>query len=111
MIKPGDSGVIKKTTLPEHEIDKRIEALGSLMGHWAWPIFVEMVQYMQGGLQMEIFTRDFTALDPIAKDKRHATIVEALRQLDRILQLPDWLSKKKPSRWAEVTNHALRKEN
>ena len=111
MINEGGSGIIKRDKLPEVEIDKRIEGLVSLMNHWAWPMFIEMVQYMQGGLQTEIFSKDFLALDPIAKDKRHATIVEALRQLDRILQLPDWLSKKKPSRWAEVTNHALRKEN
>ena len=107
----GDPKVTRKRTkLPEEEIDKRIEALVSLMNNWAWPMFAEMVQYMQAGLQTEVFSKDFLKLDPVAKDKRHASIVEALRQLNRVLELPEWLSKKKPSRWTEVTNYAIRKD-
>jgi len=100
----------KKKRLPEEEIDKKIEAISSLMQHWGWKPFSQIVQYMQAGLQTEIFSKDFLALDPVAKDKRHAAIVEALTQLDRLLELPNWLSKKKPSRWAEVTGYAFEKE-
>jgi len=99
--------IVKKEKLQEQEIDKRIEGLSSLMSHWAWPQFVEVVQYMQGGLQMEVFSKAFLMLEPLAKDKRHAAIVEALQQLTRLLDLPDWLSKKKPSRWDQVVNHVV----
>jgi len=102
--------VVKKERLSGEEIDKRIEALLSLSQHWGWSTFVETVQYMQGGLQTEIFTEAFLKLDPVAKDKRHASIVEALRQLNRLLELPDWLSKKKPERWAQVVNYTVGKE-
>jgi len=95
--------VIKKEKIDEKEIDKRIEALSSVMSHWGWKTFVETIQYMQGGLQLEVFSTDFEKLDPVAKDKRHASIVEALRQLDRILHLPEWLARRKPSRWEAVT--------
>lgn len=101
---------MKRKKLPEGEIDKKIEALSSLMEHWGWKSFEEVVLYMQGGLQSEVFSRDFLELDPVAKDKRHASIVEALRQLNRVLELPEWLSKKKPSRWSEVTSYQIRKE-
>jgi len=102
--------VLKKQKLPEVEIDKDIEAIVALMQHWGWPKFTEVIQYMQAGLQTEIFSKTFLALDPIAKDKRHASIVEALTQMSRILELPEWLSRNKPSRWAEVTNYAIKKE-
>lgn len=94
----------------EREIDKNIEAITSLMQHWGWKQFSEVVQYMQAGLQMEIFSEAFLKLDPVAKDKRHASIVETLRQLTRILELPEWLSRKKPSRWAEVTSHMIKEK-
>jgi len=97
--------VTKRVKLPEEEIDKRIDALASLMAHWAWKDFASIIQYMQGVYASKLFTKNFMNLDPNLKDKEHRVIVEVNRVLDRLLALPQWLSKRKPSQWLDIQKH------
>ncbi len=101
---------LKKKKLEEGQIDKNVEAISSLMEHWGWPQFAQVVQYMQGGLQTELFSKAFIELDPIQKDKRHASIVETVTSLERLLRLPEWLNNKRPSRWDQVAKYVIGKE-
>jgi len=97
--------VTKRKKLPEEEIDKKIEALASLMSHWAWKDFAEIIQYMQGFYSSKLFTKNFLELDSDLKDKEHRVIVEVNNVLNRLLALPEWLAKRKPSRWLEIQTY------
>ncbi len=101
---------LKKPKLEEDQIDKNVEAISSLMEHWGWPQFTDIIKYMQLGLQTELFSKKFVDLDPVLKDKRHASIVETVTCLERLLNLPDWLRKKRPSRWDQVSQYVIGKE-
>lgn len=95
----------KREKLPEEEIDKKIEALTSLMSHWAWKDFATVIQYMQGVYASKLFTKNFLELTPELKDKEHRVIVEVNNVLNRLLALPQWLAKRKPSRWLDIQKY------
>ena len=91
--------------IDEKEIDKKIEALHSLMGHWGWKTFSETIMLLQGRYTAELFKKTFMNLKPIEKDMEHRKIVEINVVLNRILELPQWLEKRKPSRYLDVLDH------
>ena len=99
------------TKLTDKEIDKKVEAIGSLMGHWGWSSFVEVVQIMQGTESSKLFKKSFLDLEPIVKDREHRAIVKVVDALEKILQLPQWLEKRKPGRWAEVQQYLMETKN
>jgi hypothetical protein len=95
--------------LTEREIDKKIEAIVSLQSDWRWKVFMEVIQYYQGFLYNELIGKRFTALAPIEKDREHSAIVRSLKALDFVLDMPNWLGKRKMSRWEDVAEQ-VRKE-
>jgi hypothetical protein len=102
---------LEKMKEAESEIDRKIDDLISLRNHPSWSTFEECVRTIQLMLQREIFSQDFLKLDALQKDKQHHAIVLANSELERMLQLPEWLSKKKVSRWNDVQAHLMGGKN
>lgn len=100
----------KKKLKDEDEIDKKVKAVSGLMQHYGWPTFVELIQYMQGLEMSRLFEQSFLALNPVEKDKQHYAIVRQLQLCERLLELPQWLNRKRPSRWADVTQHMIKEQ-
>lgn len=100
---------MKLKRLQEDEIDKKIEAITSLQNDWRWKPFSEVILYYQGLLQNELFTKRFMNLDPQQKDKEHCAIVKSLNALNFVLDIPNWLARRKISRWDDVVN-SIQKE-
>lgn len=95
--------------LTEREIDKKIEAVVSLQSDWRWKAFMEVIQYYQGFLYNELISKRFTALTPTEKDREHSAIVRSLKALDFVLDMPNWLERRKMSRWEDIAEQ-VRKE-
>jgi len=64
-----------------------------------------MVLYIQGLESAKLFSSKFMVLSPDEKDKEHRAIVAVNEVLSRILNLPEWLLKRKPERWTQVLNN------
>ena len=94
----------KAKKLTDEEIDKKIEAIVSLQSDWRWKSLSEAILYYQGHLQSRLFSKQFIKLDPHEKDKEHLAIVEALNALNFVLDMPNWLERRKVSRWNEIAN-------
>lgn len=94
----------KKPKLKDEEIDKRVEALASMMQHWGWKPYADTVQFLQGIYSSKLFEKKFAKLDPVQKDKEHYAIVEVINVLDLLLKLPQWLEKRRPKHWNDIIN-------
>ena len=90
---------MKRRTWTDDEINARQEMLQSLMGHHGWKVFTELVNGFQYANQVEMFSKKFIELEPYEKDIRHRALVQQNAILERILNLPAWLDKQRPSRW------------
>ncbi len=97
-------GKDKNSKLTSEEIDRKVLALDNLMRQPGWREFTEMVLYLQGIESARLFDKRFVALDPEDKDREHRAIVAVIEVLDKILNLPQWLLKRKPERWNQVLN-------
>ncbi len=93
------------------EIDRKVEAIRSLMEHWGWPAFCEMVQYFQGVQLTKLLKKDFYNLDPIENDRQHRVVVSINAELGKLLELPKWLEKHNPSRWNEIQKYIIGEHN
>ena len=104
-----DKPTQKAKRLTEEEIDKKIDAVVSLKNDWRWKPFSEAILYYQGLLQSELFSKRFIKLVPNEKDKEHYAIVRSLNALNFVLDMPNWLERRKASRWEDVAE-LVRKE-
>ena len=95
--------------LTEDDIQKKIEAITSLYSDWRWKEFEEIVLYYQGLTSQELFTKKFSDLDAVTKDKEHTAIVRSLNALNFVLDIPNWLSKRSYKRWDQIEK-TLQKE-
>ena len=98
-----------KRRFSEDEINNRQQALQSLMGHHGWKVFTEIVQGFQLANQAEMFSSKFVELEPYEKDVQHRSLVQQNVILERILNLPEWLDKQRPSRW-DLSNFITREK-
>ena len=57
------------------------------------------------------FKKWFLDLTPEEKDREHFAIVEALNALNFILDMPNWLERRKVSRWEDVANSVGKEMN
>jgi hypothetical protein len=99
-----------KEKLTDEWIDKKAEALVSLRNHWGWKSFQEVILYLQGTYTSRLFSKQYMELDPVAKDKEHRAIVEINNVLNRLLELPEWLLKRKQSTWQDVLQQITKEE-
>lgn len=92
-------------------IDSRILNIENLMRYSEWKVFEEVVMTLQATEQMKLFSKKFLNLSAEEKDKEHRAIIRSLGVLDKLLHLPEWLLKRKPEYWTQVTNYLNEEDN
>ncbi len=102
---------MKAKKIKKADIDNKVEAINSLMQHWGWKTFAEIIMYFQGINVTKLFSKQFMQLDPVQKDKEHTAIVAVNSILSRLLELPDWLNKRKPEYWQDIVTYITEEAN
>jgi len=100
----------QKGKLNDKEIDSKILNIQNLMRYREWPVFQEVILHMQGLELSKLLKKSFMGLSPEEKDREHRAIVRVNDALGLLLTLPQWLEKRKPTHWQQVTQYLNEKE-